>query len=83
MLTAVKKDKVQTSIAIVASCDGYSLNEFKIAIQRCDGSRAITMREVASSRGGMTSIPAQYLREMFETSGQKVTEVNKEIGDEC
>ena len=74
--------KGQTSIAIVALCDGYSLNEFKIAIQRSDGSRDTWMKEVVSIKGGTTYIPARYLKEMFETSGQKVTEVNKEIGDE-
>lgn len=82
MLTVMVKGRVQTSIAIVALCDGYSLNEFKIAILRSDGSQGIRMKEVASSKGGMTSIPAQYLSEMFETSGQKVTEAKKGIGDE-
>ena len=76
------KAKGQTSIAIVASCDGYSLGGYKIAIQRCVGSRDTWMKEVAGSRDGMTSIPAQFLKEMFETSGKKVTEVNMEIGDE-
>ena len=76
------KDKAQTSIAIVALCDGYLLNEFKIAIQRCDGSRATWMREVVGSKAGTNYIPARYLKEMFETSGQKVTEANMEIGDE-
>ena len=81
MLTAAKKDKAKTSIAIVALCDGYSLNEFKIAIQRSDGSLDTWMKEVASSRAGTTSIPARYLKEMFETSGQKVIEAHMEIGD--
>ena len=76
------KAKGQTSIAIVASCDGYSLGGYKIAIQRCVGSRDTWMKEVAGLRDGMTSIPAQFLKEMFETSGKKVTEVNMEIGDE-
>jgi hypothetical protein len=82
MSKAGKKDKAQTSIAIVALSDGYLLNGFKIAIQRTDGSGATQMIEVAGSRVGTTCIPAQYLREMFETSGQKVIEVNKENGNE-
>ena len=75
------KGKAQTSIAIVASCDGYSLGGYKIAIQRCVGSRDTWMKEVAGLRDGMTSIPAQFLKEMFETSGQKVTGVNTETGE--
>lgn len=74
------RGKGKTSIAIVASCDGYSLGEFKIAIQRSVGSRDTWMREVASSKVGMTYIPARFLSEMFETSGQKVTEANTAIG---
>ena len=75
------RGKGQTSIAIVASCDGYSLGEFKIAIQRSDGSRDTWMKGVAGSRGGMTFIPHRILKEMFETSGQKVIEAHMEIGD--
>ena len=82
MLRETKKDKVQTSIAIVASFDGFSPSDFKIAIQRTDGSGAIRMTEVAGSKAGTIYIPAQYLKEMFETSGQKVIEVNKENGNE-
>lgn len=74
--------KGQTSIAIVASCDGYSLGEFKIAIQRSVGSRDTWMKEVAGSRGGTTFIPHRILKEMFETSGQKATEAHTETGDE-
>ena len=81
MLTAEKKGRVQTSIAIVALCDGYSLNEFKIAIQRSDGLLDTVMKEVASLRVGTTYIPVQYLKEMFETSGQKVIEANMAIGE--
>jgi hypothetical protein len=40
------------------------------------------MTEVAGSKAGTIYIPAQYLKEMFETSGQKVIEVNKENGNE-
>ena len=85
MSTAEKKDRVQTSIAIVASCDGYSLGEYKIAIQRSVGSQDTWMKEVAGSRGGTTFIPHRILKELFETSGQKVTEANTAIGDkdEC
>ena len=82
MLTAAKKDKAKTSIAIVALCDGYSLNEFKIAIQRSDGSRDTWMKEVAGSRGGTTFIPHRILKEMFETSGQRVIGAYTEIGDD-
>ena len=81
MLMKQKKDRAQTSFAIVASCDGYLLNEYKIAIQRSDGSRDTWMKEVVSLRGGTTYIPARYLKEMFETSGQRVIEAHMEIGD--
>jgi len=82
MSTAVKKVKAQTSIAIVASFDGYSPSDYKIAMVRTDGSGDTWMKEVAGSRGGMTCIPAQYLKEMFETSGQRVIEVTTENGNE-
>ena len=81
MLTAAKRGKVETSIAIVASFDGYSLNGYKIAIQRFDGLRDTTMKEVGGSRAGTNCIPTQLLKEMFETSGQKVIEAHTEIGD--
>lgn len=77
-----KKDRVQTSIVIVASCDGYSLDGFKIAMQRSVGLLDTTMREIGGSRGGMNSIPAQYLKEMFETSGRRAIEVNTGTGDD-
>jgi hypothetical protein len=82
MSTAVKKAKVQTSIAIVASFDGYSPSDYKIAMVRTVGSGDTQMTEVAGSKAGTICIPAQYLREMFETSGQKVIEVNTENGNE-
>lgn len=82
MSTAEAKDKVQTSIVIVALFDGCSICDFKIAIQRTDGSGVTRMIAVAGSKAGMIYIPAQYLNEMFETSGQKVIEVNKENGNE-
>jgi hypothetical protein len=82
MSKETKRAKVQTSIVIVASFDGYSPSDFKIAIQRTDGSGATRMTEVAGSKAGTTCIPAQYLREMFETSGQKVIEVTTENGNE-
>ena len=82
MSTAAKKAKVQTSIAIVVSFDGYSPSDYKIAMARTVGSGDTQMREVAGSRGGTTCIPARYLKEMFETSGQRVIEVNMENGNE-
>ena len=82
MLMEAKKDKAKTSIAIVALCDGYSLNEFKIAIQRSVGSRVTTMKEVDITRDGMNCTPGRYLKEMFETSGQKVIEAHTATGDD-
>jgi hypothetical protein len=82
MSTAEVREKVQTSIAIVASFDGCLICDLKIAIQRTDGSGVTRMIEVAGSKAGMIYIPAQYLREMFETSGQKVIEDNTENGNE-
>ena len=73
--------KGQTSIAIVASCDGFSLGEYKIAIQRSVGSQDTWMKEVAGSRGGTIFIPHRILKEMFETSGKRVTEANTAIGE--
>ena len=82
MSKETKKDQVQTSIAIVALSDGYLLSDYKIAIQRTDGLGDTRMIEVAGSKDGTICIPAQYLKEMFETSGQKVIEVNKENGND-
>lgn len=82
MLKVEKKAKAQTSIAIVASFDGYSPSDFKIAMVRTDGSGDTRMTEVVGLRAGTTCIPAQYLREMFETSGQRVIEVTTENGNE-
>ena len=76
------KDKVTTSIAIVVSFDGYSPNDYKIAMLRTVGSGVTQVTAVVGSKGGTTCIPAQLLREMFETSGQKVIEDNKENGNE-
>ena len=77
-----RRGKVETSIAIVVSFDGYSASGYKTAIQRSDGSRDTWMREVVLSKGGTTCIPVQYLKEMFETSGRRAIEATKEIGDE-
>jgi hypothetical protein len=82
MLRETKKDKVQTSIAIVALSDGFLLSDYKIVILRTDGSGDTRMIEVAGSKDGTICIPAQCLKEMFETSGQKVIEVTTENGNE-
>ena len=70
------------SICTVVSFDGSSNVGYKIAMQHTDGS-TVTLTELAAiTKAGTNYIPSQVLSKMFETSGQKVTEVTKENGNE-
>lgn len=74
--------KGKTSIAIVVLFDGYWPRELKIVRQHT-ASSTVTLTQVAKvTRGGISATPTQYLSETSKISGQKVTEVKKEIGDE-
>jgi hypothetical protein len=70
------------SICTVVSFDGSSNVEYKIAMLHTVGS-TVTLTELAAiTKAGTNYIPSHVLSKMFETSGQKVTEVTKENGNE-
>ena len=76
------REKARTSIAIVVLFDGYWPRELKIVRQHT-ASSTVTLTQVAKvTRDGISATPTQYLSETSKISGQKVTEVKKEIGDE-
>ena len=77
-----RKAKEKMSIVTVVSLGKSSRCVLKIAIARTAGSM-VTLTSVGSAtRDGMNFIPSPALRRMLETSGQKVTEVTKENGNE-
>ena len=70
------------SICTVVSFDGLSNVEYKIAMLHTVGSM-VTLTELAAiTKAGTNYIPSHVLSKMFEISGQKVTEVQKENGNE-
>jgi hypothetical protein len=70
------------SICTVVSFDGSSNVGYKIAMQHIVGS-TVTLTELAAiTKSGTNYNPSHVLSKMFETSGQKVTEVTKENGNE-
>lgn len=76
------RELAQTSIVTVVSFDLSFSAGYKIAMRHTDGSRVTLIELAAVSEVGMTFIPAHDLREMFLSSGKKVTEVTQENGYE-
>ena len=77
-----KKDKEQTSIVTVVSFGRSSRCVSKIAIAHTVGSM-VTLTTLGSvTRDGTNFTPSPALRRMLESSGQKVTEVTQENGNE-
>ena len=77
-----RKAKERMSIVTVVSFEKLSRCVFKIAIARTAGSM-VTLTSVGSAtRGGTNFIPSPALKLMLETSGQKVTEVTQENGND-
>jgi hypothetical protein len=77
-----RKAKEKMSIVTVVSFERLSRCVCKIAIARTAGSM-VTLTSVGSvTRDGTNFIPSPALRRMLETSGQKVTEVTQENGNE-
>ena len=77
-----RKAKEKMSIVTVVSFAESSRCVLKIAIARTAGSM-VTLTSVGSAtKGGTNFIPSPALRRMLESSGQKVTEVTQENGNE-
>ena len=49
---------------------------------RTDSSTVTVTTLAVITKAGMTFIPAQDLRRMFESNGPRATEANMEIGDD-
>jgi hypothetical protein len=78
-----KKVKEKMNIVTVVSFVKSSICESKIAIAHTVGS-TVTLTTLGDvTRDGTNFIPTPDLKKMLETSGQKVTEVTKENGNEC
>jgi hypothetical protein len=73
---------VTKSICTVVSFDGSSNVGYKIAMQHIDGSKATLTVLAVITKAGANYIPSPVLSKMFETSGQRATEVTKENGNE-
>jgi hypothetical protein len=78
-----KKVKEQMNIGIAVSFVGSSKKDFKIVTVHTVGSTATVTTWGSTTRGGTNYIPSRFLKKMFENSGQKVTEANKENGNEA
>jgi len=70
------------SIGIAVSFGGSCKKGFKIVTVRTAGSRATVTTWGSTKRDGTIYIPNHILRRMFENSGQKVIEAQKENGNE-
>jgi hypothetical protein len=80
----MKRKKVleKMNIGIAVSFDGSYKKDFKIVTVLTSGSTATVTTWADTTRGGMNYIPSRVLRQMFESSGQRVIEVTKENGNE-
>jgi hypothetical protein len=77
-----KKVKERTNIVTVVSFEKSSRCASKIAIAHTVGSM-VTLTTLGSvTRDGTNFTPSPALRRMLESSGQKVTEVTQENGNE-
>jgi hypothetical protein len=77
-----RRAKEKMSIVTVVSFGRSSRCALKIAIARTAGSM-VTLTSVGNvTRDGTNFIPSPTLRRMLESSGQKVTEVTKENGND-
>ena len=77
-----KKGKVRTSIGIAVSFGGLSKPEYKIVTLQCDSSKATVTSLGRLSRDGTKFTLNPTWTEMFESNGEKATEVTKENGYE-
>lgn len=77
-----KKVKERTSIVTVVSFGRSSRCVSKIAIAHTVGSMVTLMTLGNVTRDGTNFTPSPALRRMLESSGQKVTEVTQENGNE-
>jgi hypothetical protein len=77
-----KKVAERMNIGIAVSFDGSSKKDFKIVTVHTSGSTATVTTWASTTRDGTNYIPNQFLKKMFENSGQKVIEVTKENGND-
>jgi hypothetical protein len=77
-----RKAKEKMSIVTVVSFGKSSRCVYKIAIARTAGSMVTLTNVGSATKGGTNFIPSPALRRMLESSGQKVTEVTQENGNE-
>ena len=78
----MKKAKEKMSIAIAVSFGGSSKKDYKIVTVLTTGSTATVTVWGNTKRDGTNYIPSRVLKQMFETSGQRVIEETKENGNE-
>ena len=78
----MRKVKEQMNIGIAVSFDGSSTKDYKIVTVLTSGSTATVTTWASTTRGGTNYIPSRFLKKMFENSGQRVTEANKENGND-
>ena len=77
-----RRVKEQMSIAIVALFEKSSRCESRIVMAHTVGS-TVTLTTLGSvTKDGTNFIPSHGLKRMLETSGQKVTEVTQENGND-
>jgi len=77
-----RRAKEKMSIATAVSFGESSICVFKIAIARTAGSM-VTLTTLGSvTRDGTNFIPSHALRQTLEISGQRVTEVTQENGND-
>jgi len=70
----MKKAKEKMNIGIAVSFGGSSKKDYKIVTVLTSGSTATVTTWGSSTKDGTTYIPSHVLRQMFESSGQRVIE---------
>ena len=77
-----RRAKEKMSIVTVVSFEKLSRCVCKIAIARTAGSMVTLTTLGSATKGGTNFIPSPALKRMLENSGQKVTEVTQENGND-
>ena len=70
------------SIGIAVSFETSSNEGYRIVRLHTDSSTVTVTTLAVITKDGMSYIPAQDLKRMFESNGPRATEANMEIGDD-
>ena len=78
----MKKAKATMNLGIAVSFVGSLKKDYKIVTVHTAGSTATVTTWGNTKRDGTNYIPSRYLKQMFETNGQRVIEAMKVNGND-